>query len=80
MKILSVKEKGLSIRKAALTSGVPKTTLIDRLSGRVNIDLVKSGTAPLFSLEQKTLLDRNLETMAEIGYGYSRQDTSINQT
>lgn len=29
----------------------------------------------MFSLEQEPLLARDLETMAEIGYGYSRQET-----
>ena len=71
----AVKEGGMAIRKAAAVYGVPYTTLADRVDGRVNIDTVKSGATPLFSLEQEALLARHLDTMAEVGYGYSRQET-----
>ncbi|XP_052798487.1 uncharacterized protein LOC128230336 [Mya arenaria] len=72
---IAVKEKGMSIRKAALSYDVPKTTLIDRLSGRVGIDVVRSGPVTLLSLEQEALLTKHIQTMAEVGYGYSRQET-----
>ena len=72
---LAVKDNTMSIRRAAETYGVPKTTLIDRLHGRINVDVLKSGTPPLFSEEQEALLSGHLKTMAEVGYGYSRQET-----
>lgn len=72
---MAVKDNTMSIRKAALSYGVPKTTLIDRLSGRIDIDVLKPGTLPLFSHEQEALLARHLQTMSEVGYGYSRQET-----
>ena len=37
--------------------------------------MVKSGTPPLFSEEQEALLASLVQTMAEVGYGYSRQET-----
>lgn len=72
---IAVKECKLSVRKASVTYGIPKTTLLDRLSGRIDIDVVKPGTSPLFSQEQEALLARHLQTMSEVGYGYSRQET-----
>lgn len=65
----------MSIRNASLTYGVPKTTLIDRLHGRISVDVVKSGPSPIFTQEQEALLAKHLECMAEVGYGYSRQET-----
>ena len=70
-----MQEGSFSIRKAAVTYGVPKTTLIDRIHGRISVDVVKSGTPPLFSEEQEALLAGHVQTMAEVGYGYSRQET-----
>jgi hypothetical protein len=43
--------------------------------GRVDIDTVKSGPQTIFSQEQEAFLTEHLKTMAEIGYGFSRQET-----
>ncbi|XP_053382815.1 uncharacterized protein LOC128549658 [Mercenaria mercenaria] len=72
---LAVKNKELSIRKASVTYGVPFATLADRIAGRISVDTVKSGVFPLFSQEQESLLAQHLNTMAEVGYGYTRQET-----
>ena len=55
----------MSIRKAANTYDIPKTTLIDRLHGRISVDVVKSGTPPMFSEEQEALLTGHMKTMAK---------------
>jgi hypothetical protein len=49
---------------------VSKTTLIDRF-----ILTVTTGAPTLFSQEQEAMLARHVKTMAEVGYGYSRQET-----
>lgn len=54
---------------------VPITTLKDRVRGRVNIDVLKSGPAPMFTQEQEAILAAHLNTMGEVGYGYSLQET-----
>ncbi|XP_060602824.1 uncharacterized protein LOC132755901 [Ruditapes philippinarum] len=72
---IAVKENAVSIRKASALYGVPKTTLIDRLSGKVHVDCVTTGAPTLFAQEQEALLARHIKTMAEVGYGYSRQET-----
>ena len=65
---------GLPVERVAKFLSIPITTLKDRVHGRVNIDTVKSGPSPLFSAEQEAYLSQHLITMAEIGYGYSRQE------
>ena len=45
------------------------------MHGRVDIDVIKSGPRPLFNLEPESLLCNHLSTMAEVGFGYSRQET-----
>lgn len=72
---LAVNDNVMSIRKTALLYGVPKTKLIDRRHGKVDVDCVATGTLTLFSQEQEALLARHVQTMAEVGYGYSRQET-----
>ncbi|KAH3781145.1 hypothetical protein DPMN_158970 [Dreissena polymorpha] len=54
---------------------VPITTLKDRVMGRVDIDTLRSGPHTLFTLDQEECLASHLQTMAEVGYGYSRQET-----
>jgi ABC-type uncharacterized transport system ATPase subunit len=72
---IAVKENAMSIRKASVLYGAPKTTLIDRLSGKVHVDCVTTVAPILFSQEQEAMLARHVKTMAEVGYGYSRQET-----
>jgi hypothetical protein len=38
----------------------------------VDIDCVKSGKSPLFSMEQKARLVDHVTLFASVGYGYSR--------
>ena len=56
----AVKDNTMSIRRTAQAYGIPKTTLIDRLHGCISVDVVKSGTLPLFSLEEEALLAGHL--------------------
>lgn len=39
------------------------------------MDVVKSGTPSLLSKGQEALLAGHVQTIAEVGYGYSRQET-----
>ncbi|KAJ8313769.1 hypothetical protein KUTeg_008330, partial [Tegillarca granosa] len=68
----AVIEHSLPVQRAANQFGVPITSLKDRVKLRINIDIVKSGPDPIFSLEQEALLANHVDTMAELGYGYSR--------
>ncbi|KAH3771768.1 hypothetical protein DPMN_173095 [Dreissena polymorpha] len=72
---MAVKDNQMSIRKSALYFNVPKTTLIDRLHGRISIDTVKPGPDPLFTLDQESLLASHIQTMGEVGFGYTRKET-----
>ena len=64
--------QGSSVQRAAITHGVPRQTLYDRISGRV-----KHGTNPgpkpfLSQVEEKDLAEF-LEETSKAGYGKSRQ-------
>jgi hypothetical protein len=71
----AVIEDGLAVERAAKRFSVPISTLKDRVRGRVDLDTVRSGPATVLNQEQEALLAGHLQTMAEVGYGYSRQET-----
>ena len=71
----AVQEEDCPIERAAKRFGVPITTLKDRVKGRISIDTVRSGPSTAFSLEDEDVLHRHLKVMAEVGFGYSRQET-----
>jgi len=68
-------EQGLPVERVAKKFGIPINTLKDRVRGKINIDTLKSGPSPSFDINQETLLCEHIKTMAEIGMGYSRQET-----
>lgn len=74
-KALMAVAEGSSVRRAAEEYGVPRSTLHDRVNGRV-IHGSKSGPRKyLTSLEEEQLV-AHLKNCASIGYGKSRKETS----
>ena len=71
--IKAVEDNGSGINQAAIAHGVPKTTLKDRLSGRVQHGS-KPGPKPYFSDEEESELFVFLKTCSSIGYGKTRRD------
>ena len=67
------KENRISIRKAAKLFDIPRTTLRDRLSGRIHIDTVIT-KLPLLSQLEEVKLANHIKTMASYSYGYTRQE------
>ena len=65
--------EGLGINRAALEFGVPKTTLKDRVSGRVKHG-TKSGRVPFLSYAEEEELVEYLVTCSKIGYSKTRDD------
>lgn len=63
-----VKEGGLSTRKAAQKWGIKKTTLVDRLSGKVDYDRRKGSPSVLSKTEENQLADW-LTELANRGFG-----------
>ncbi len=66
--IEDVQEGRLSIRRAALKYGVPKSTLHDHASHRVE-PLSRPGPPPVLSREEENDLEQWIIKMSEIGYG-----------
>ena len=65
--------EGMTIRKAACHFGVPKSTLGDRITGRVALG-AKSGPKPYLTTEEEDELMQFLLRCASIGYSKSRKD------
>lgn len=67
----AVIEDGMSIRRAAIRYGVPKSTLGDRVSGRILPGSV-SGPPKLLTDSEEEELEFFLYNCAKIGYGKTR--------
>ena len=67
----AVKENNVPVLRAALQYNVPEQTLRDRVKGKVDMEKVKLGTENLFSEEEELSLVEHLETMAQLGYGFT---------
>jgi hypothetical protein len=59
---------------AAKCFGVPLITLRDHVDGRVHLDILHAGAAPLFNQKQESNIVEHVKTMSEIGYGYTRAE------
>ena len=66
-------EEGQSINSAAHDHGVPKTTLKDRVSGRVAHGS-KPGPKPYLTSAEEKELAEFLKSCAKMGYGKTRRD------
>ena len=69
----SVLVDGLSGNRAADLHGVPRSTLKDRLSGRV-VDGTKPGPKPYLTAQEESELSGHLLQVAKIGFGKTRRD------
>ena len=65
-------ENGASVRRAAEIYGVPKSSLHDRLAGKVELHAT-SGPRPYLSVAEEEELVSFLLQMARIGYPYTRK-------
>ena len=63
----------MGVNRTALEYGVPRTTLKDRISGRV-VHGTNMGTKPYLSKEEETELVDFLITCCNAGYGKTRKD------
>ena len=69
---LKAVDKGESIRRAAELYNVPRSTLYDRVSGKV-MHGARSGPQPYLSVEEEEELTNFLLETAKIGYAHTRK-------
>ena len=69
----AVQEGRMGVNRAALEFGVPRTTLKDRISGRV-VHGSKSGPKPYLTYEQEKEMVDFLITCSKMGYGKTRNE------
>lgn len=67
-----VNSQTLSIRGASRRYNIPKSTIIDKLHGKSNLQS-RSGPKPVLSETDENTLVEWLINMAKIGYGQTRQ-------
>ena len=66
-------ERGTSLRKASIMYDVPRSTLYDRVSGRVAMDS-RPGRRPYLTIEEEEELVSFLLKCAKIGYAHTRKE------
>ena len=72
--VTDIREKKISFRKAEVTYGIPKSTLHDYVSGKVEIGC-KPGPSSILTVaeEQKLVEYYDAVEMSRIGYGLTRE-------
>ena len=71
---MATKEKSISIKKAAIKYDVPEQTLRYWCKGKIEPETVKSGPQPVLSMEHEAKLVEHIQSMASVGYGYTRAE------
>ena len=67
---------GMGVNRAALEYGVPKTTLKDRIAGRV-VHGIKPGPEPYFTAEEEDELATFLIEVCKMGHGKTKQEVLL---
>ena len=66
----------MGVNKAALEYGVPKTTLLDRISGRV-VHGTKPGPKPYLTMEEESELATFLIEVCKMGHGKTKHEVIL---
>ena len=67
-------ENKVPVKLSAMLHGVPKSTLQDRVTGRISLSARRSGPPPIFSPEQESRLVSYIQLMTKIGYGVTKPE------
>ena len=67
-----ITNNNMSIRKAAEMFNIPKSTLADRVSGRIDVD-AEDGKKPMFKKEDEGKLVEYAEKRASLGIGFGKK-------
>ncbi|KAJ8314032.1 hypothetical protein KUTeg_008593 [Tegillarca granosa] len=49
---------------------------LDRITGRIDVDCVTTGRTPSLDMEEKAKLVQHISSVADLGYGYTRQEVT----
>ena len=72
VKAIDAVRRGCTIKRAAVEHRIPRTTLQDRISGKVQHG-IRPGPKPYLSEVEEGELVEFLEIVAEVGYGKTRK-------
>ena len=70
---LAAVRNGMSKKRASIVFQVPRTTLLDKLAGRVP-EKARSGPSPVLTMSEERVLVEYLILMSKIGYPMTRKD------
>ncbi|XP_071840675.1 uncharacterized protein [Apostichopus japonicus] len=71
-----IQNGGNSVRATSKQYNIPKTTLLDKLSGRRPV-YTTQGPKPVMTPEEETWLEKWLLSMSKIGYGQTRRELCL---
>jgi hypothetical protein len=71
LKAYEAVKTGVPVQRAAKQFGIPEQTLRDRVKGYVDPNSCSSGGETFFSKEEEETLVDHVETLSQLGYGYS---------
>jgi len=75
--VSAVKEGIMSFREAAAKYAVPKTTIHDRVKGKVEVCIRRSGPASVLTQAEEQLLMDHILACGKIGYPLSKKDVKL---
>ncbi|CAG2188941.1 unnamed protein product [Mytilus edulis] len=74
--IKSIKDGVYSYRRASQVFGVPKTTIIDHVSGRIELN-AKPGRKPVIPIEMENVVARKVVEAANKGFGITKKQLQM---
>jgi hypothetical protein len=70
--IKQVRDDHMSMLQAAITYGIPRTTLLDKVSGRVPEE-GRPGPGLAIPMDEERMLAQHIKQMARAGFPYTRK-------
>ena len=70
-------EGGMSFRKAAKMYGIPKTTIHDRVAGRIALTTTRSGPPTILTPAEEDQLVNHIIKCGKVGYPLSKTDVKL---
>jgi len=70
-------QNGMSFRAAAERYKVPKTTICDRVKGKVKIDVKRSGPGSVLTPAEEELLAKHILSCGRIGYPLNKKNVKL---
>jgi len=71
---LSAVAGGMGVKTASRKFGIPKTSLLDRVKGRVNVEILRSGPPAVLTEAEEKVLVQHVINCGKMGYPLDKKD------